>query len=685
MFQRGAVLQVLISISGTEAFTVRTPVQQQPKQSPNPSTPTNGSTTSILTIAMSDRFPENIDMVEAYPCDDGTESIAQFHLITAGTVRHGSPLHLSILPSFLPRLPPSIHTLRITFVLPIRFWKRKYGPSKSSYFSLASLENEVEPDGTVILCVALEEESIAVTFGDLVSVDMDDLDEPPFTCTFHLPDNRSEVLFEPVALYSKEQHRFIPLSEWEKSTIPSTGLGTTIQLSLSTTRPTGISPCSIMHLPPEILSLIFEFLSFHHYEEVIQSPAYAYLVDFERLSAVCQLWKAVSVPFLKDFDLSIKERLARLKQYPHAGRLWRFLKFTELDEDISGEMVKDVIAGSPNVTKVYLDAIWNEEEAKIVLHAIESLTTLDDVMFGGQGWRKWKKDEVENFVRRMGGRIKIFGACNVVDSASSTSPGLQLSTDLKELELRTYLPLPLLSLPLTLTWLNLYNLCPLPPSISGSCLPPLLEYLKIKLAPYLLAGKTSTLPTPLDFSHLKHLTWLELDGGEETSNLVSPQFFHTLRNAKAIATIDVRYCVVDWAFTGFVFSAFICWFFGDRGLKEEGDTVDGAEKVKTTRRRNLRVQLFFGGWLEEAIRYGFGRVERSGAEDPHISHLCSREDTRERIRGGIHSGQCHPSIPPRYSMYRTFQSSPPLYSTPPTQRLRGIFKPIHTRSFHTQR
>ncbi|KAH8917693.1 hypothetical protein BT69DRAFT_641596 [Atractiella rhizophila] len=174
-------------------------------------------------------------------------------------------------------------------------------------------------------------------------------------------------------------------------------------------------------------------------------------------------------------------------------------------------------------------------------------------------------------------------------------------------------------------WLNLSNLCPLPPSVSGTCLPPLLEYLEITLAPYSPDGKTSTLPTPLDFSHLKHLTWLELDGGEETSNLVSSQFFHTLRNAKAIATIDVRYCVVDWAFTGFVFSDFICWFFGDRGVKEEGDTVDGAEKMKRKRGRKLRVQLFFGGWLEEAIR-----TARSTLRDFGVSE----EDKYRWVRDG---------------------------------------------------
>ncbi|KAH8922112.1 hypothetical protein BT69DRAFT_1282542, partial [Atractiella rhizophila] len=178
--------------------------------------------------------------------DRGTESIAQVHLITPVTLRHGGLLHLSILPSFLSRLPASTHMLRITFVLPLEFWSNSYGPSKSSYFSVEGLENEVEPDGAMILCIALEEESITVAFGDnkrRASVELERLSRKPFTCTFHLPDNRSQVLFEPVALYSKKQRRFIPRSEWEESTIPSTGLGTTIQLSLSTTRPTGISLC----------------------------------------------------------------------------------------------------------------------------------------------------------------------------------------------------------------------------------------------------------------------------------------------------------------------------------------------------------------------------------------------------------------------------------------------------------
>ncbi|KAH8924488.1 hypothetical protein BT69DRAFT_1296362 [Atractiella rhizophila] len=532
--------------------------------------------------------------------DQGTESIALVHLITPAELTYGTPIYLSILPSFLSRLPPSIHILRITFVLPLDVWMEDYGPSKSSYFSVAGLENEVEPDGAVILWIGSEEESITVAFGDTkrcASVEFEGLYRKPFTCTFHLPDNRSQVLFEPVALYSKEQLRFIPLSEWEESTIPSTGLGTTIQLSLSTTQLTGISPCSMTHLPPEILSLIFEFLSFDEDQSLI--AGLGYLVSFERLSDVCQLWKAVSVPYFSK-HVPLRELHARLTANPNAGHLRTSLSFG--GGGISVETAKDVIAGSPNVTEVWMDALWNEEEAKIVLHAIESLRKLDYICFKGESSRKWKKDEVENFMLRMGDRISFFGAYDVEDSVSSPSLGLRLSSSLNSLELHTYPPLPSLSLPLTLTSLGLSNLCPLPPSISGSCLPPLLDWLKITLAPYSPDGKTSILPSPFDFSHLKHLTNLYLDGGEETSNLVSPQVFHTLRNAKGIAEIDVRYCVVDWEFTGFVFSDFICWFFGDRGVKEEGDKEDGAEKVKSTRGRELRVQLFFGGWLEDEIR-----------------------------------------------------------------------------------
>ncbi|KAH8924479.1 hypothetical protein BT69DRAFT_1280582 [Atractiella rhizophila] len=80
--------------------------------------------------------------------DHGTQSIARVprvHLITAVTLRHGSLLHLSILPSFLSRLPASTHMLRITFVLPLEFWSEDYGPSKSSYFSWQVSEMKSNP------------------------------------------------------------------------------------------------------------------------------------------------------------------------------------------------------------------------------------------------------------------------------------------------------------------------------------------------------------------------------------------------------------------------------------------------------------------------------------------------------------------------------------------------------------
>ncbi|KAH8930388.1 hypothetical protein BT69DRAFT_1328021 [Atractiella rhizophila] len=311
--------------------------------------------------------------------------------------------------------------LRITFVLPLEFWREYYELLKLSYFSLAGIKNEVEPDGAVILCIVLEEECITVAFGDTKR------------CIRGIG---GPVLFEPVALYLKEQQRFIPLSEWEESTIPSTFLGTTIQLFLPTTQPTGIGLCSITHLPPEVLSLIFEFLSFNESEMLIEGTGY--LVSYERLSAVCQLWKAVSASYLS--EVSVKEMYARLTAYPNAGRLWTYLLFESEDDDISIAMAKGVIAGSPNVI----------------------LTRLDDVMFRGQGWRKWKKDEVENFMSRMGDRIRTFHAFDVEDSASSTSPALQLSSDLEGLELLTYPPLPF-----TLTWLELSYLCPLPQTTRG--------------------------------------------------------------------------------------------------------------------------------------------------------------------------------------------------------------------------
>ncbi|KAH8930214.1 hypothetical protein BT69DRAFT_1275622 [Atractiella rhizophila] len=42
---------------------------------------------------------------------------------------------------------------------------------------------------------------------------------------------------------------------------------------------------------------------------------------------------------------------------------------------------------------------------------------------------------------------------------------------------------------------------------------------------------------------------------------------------------------------------------------------DGAEKVKTTRGRGLRVQLFFGGWLEDEICKGRSTLRKFGVSE----------------------------------------------------------------------
>ncbi|KAH8930695.1 hypothetical protein BT69DRAFT_315595 [Atractiella rhizophila] len=54
--------------------------------------------------------------------------------------------------------------------------------------------------------------------------------------------------------------------------------------------------------------------------------------------------------------ISLKEMHARLTAYPNAGRLRTCLSF-KIDDDISVEMVKDVIAGLPNVTEVEMNAL----------------------------------------------------------------------------------------------------------------------------------------------------------------------------------------------------------------------------------------------------------------------------------------------------------------------------------------
>ncbi|KAH8924163.1 hypothetical protein BT69DRAFT_103160 [Atractiella rhizophila] len=323
----------------------------------------------------------------------------------------------------------------------------------------------------------------------------------------------------------------------------------------------------------ELLSLIFSF----------------YHGDASILSNVCQLWRTVSAPYWGVPD-SVVEKYERLKRYPGAGRLWDRLW---LDKSMDVEMVKEVITGSPNVTEVVMHAFWNEEEAKMVLNAIEGLKQVDDVMFW-RGSTKWRKEEIENFVRRMGDRIRRLKVYDVEDSPVSASADLHLSSRLEYLKLDKCPPVSSLSLPHTFKRLQLSNMCPLPSSISDYPLPPLLEYVDIELAPFSANGKTTILPTPLNFSHLTHLTKLILDGGEETSNLVSRQFFSTLKNATVIRVISLAHCVVD----SFDCPDFIHWFFGDWRVRgaEKGDRVDGEEI-----QRHLEVRLFFGEWSDEEI------------------------------------------------------------------------------------
>ncbi|KAH8918934.1 hypothetical protein BT69DRAFT_1285270 [Atractiella rhizophila] len=106
------------------------------------------------------------------------------------------------------------------------------------------------------------------------------------------------------------------------------------------------------------------------------------------------------------------------------------------------------------------------------------------------------------------------------------------------------------------------------------------------------------LPPPLDLTHLTHLTILYLDGGEETSNLVHHRFFGTLRNATAIKSIQLMYCVLDFL----DFPDFIRWFFGEdrRVTKSDGDGLNWDEE-KWTIGSTLKVFLFVAEWDEDEI------------------------------------------------------------------------------------
>ncbi|KAH8925661.1 hypothetical protein BT69DRAFT_1279536 [Atractiella rhizophila] len=523
-------------------------------------------------------------------CQDSQEldSRALVHVISPNVV--ADSIHLSILPSFLSRLPPSIHTLRISCSLcrPTggRWWYF-YMSARFSYLSLERVENAVDKDGVINLHITVNWDNVTVTFLEVerhgstlerdVKSDIDLLDSYP-CCTWTFPLLLENAIFTPVASYSEQKGRFIPIVDIESSSLPSPQPRSIIQVSAP---PLDVVPCSIASLPVELLSLIFSFLD-------------PYCVSI--LSCVCKLWRDVSAPYDPE-PFSLTEKCVRLKCNPGAGRLWNKLRFVE-SMDVG--MVTKVIAGSPNVTQVDMAAIWNVEEAKIVLNAIEGLKRVDDVTFAGS--RKWRKEEIENFVQRMGDRIRWLDVRDVEDSPASASESLHLSSRLEYLNLRKYPPPSSPSLPHTLKHLELWNMCPLPSSISDCPLPPLLEYLTIRLAPFSAYGKTSILPAPFDFSHLTHLTTLVLDGGEETSGLVSREFFSTLTNATAIRYMTLWYCVVD----SFDFPDFIRWFFGHR-------PVSGLEKVHEVN-LVLVVRLFFGEWHEEDItsaRMTMGEYTRS--------------------------------------------------------------------------
>ncbi|KAH8927333.1 hypothetical protein BT69DRAFT_1278109 [Atractiella rhizophila] len=498
---------------------------------------------------------------------------ALVHVITPNN--DPDSIHLSILPSFLSCLPSSI-----------------------------------QMDGAINLHVTIHPKNVSVTFLDIeghastverdVKSEVDTLASygNPFIRAF--PCFRENAIFVPLASFSQHEGRFLPIDEDESSSLPFLPTASIIQLSVP---PPEVIPCTISSLPVELLCLIFSFSD----------------VAFT-VSEVCELWRKVSAPYWSEPD-SVSGKYTRLNRYPGAGRLWDTLEFYE-SMDVG--MVKEIIAGSPNITTVWMHAFWNEEEAKTVLNAIEG-KWLDEVSFGS-GSRKWRRDEIENFMRMKGDGIRRLQAHDVEESPASASAGLHLCSRLEYLDLYKYPPLPSLCLPHTVKHLQLSNMCPLPSSISESPLPPLLQDLTLVLAPFSTDGKTSILPTPLDLSSLRHLTVLFLDGGEETSNLISREFFSTLKTATLIDCITLNYCVVD----SFDFPDFIRWFFGDwrvRGI-EKGDHGDGEEMGYY-----LEVRLFFGEWSGEEIVIArstmaeYRRRKGSGIWEPGEGDLTSTADS----------------------------------------------------------
>ncbi|KAH8915572.1 hypothetical protein BT69DRAFT_867957 [Atractiella rhizophila] len=533
------------------------------------------------------RMAKAYEAIESAVSSQKMKALVHVHVITPS--RSPKSIHLSILPSFLSRLPLSAHTLRISLRSFDQDWRSRVMPTKLSHLSLERFENVVDKDGAINLHVIIhngnvflniERQRSAVKRAIIRALDDSRGDQYCYSCTF--PRVRENAIFAHIASYSENKERFVPVSGDDSSSFPPLDTASIIQLSFP---PPHVTSCSISSLPVELLSLIFSFFD-----------------DVSAVSDVCKLWKTIAVPYWREPG-SVEEKYELLKRYPGAGRLWNNLWFNEgMDVGIA----KELIVGSPNVMTVRMDAFWDEEEVKIVLNAIEGLKRVDRVRFGGWGSRKWSKVEIEDFMRRMGDRIRRLTVYDVEDSPASASAGLHLSSHLEYLDLYKYLPLPSLSesLPRTLKYLKLSNMCPLPSSIFNYPLPPLLEELRVLLAPFSADGKTSILPTPLDLSHLTHLTHLRLDGGEETSNLVSRHFFSTLKNATVIRTIRLEYCMVDSSDC----PDFIRWFFGDwrRRGAEKGDRVDG--RVIGW---HLEVHLFFGEWSEEDITSARTMMEKS--------------------------------------------------------------------------
>ncbi|KAH8917631.1 hypothetical protein BT69DRAFT_1338955 [Atractiella rhizophila] len=535
-------------------------------------------------------------------------SIALVNVITPEGEWFYSPspsIYLSILPSFFSRLPPSIDTLHITFVFPLGVTTNGIATldSKLTYLSLECVETARDKDSVLNLCVTFNFENITVTFGkqpaSLGRTSRMYWWGPkswtwadPFTCTIPVPpETRSRGIFEPVALLCTScPSRFVPIYD-DKSPLchsPST----IIQLSL----PTASRICSISRLPVELISLIFDFVK-------LNKP-WDTLCLRSTISTVCKLWMTLSVPYWWE-PLTIKGKHARLKLYPNASRLWGRLWFKA---DVNVGMAKEVSSSVQNVREVWFEAFWNKKDAGMLLNAIAT-STVERVTFGHKGLRKWGKEEVENFMSRMKesiksrreGSIKWLVAHDVEDSCSSScdpsaSTGLPLPSDLTILVLKKYPHLSSLSLPQTLQNLTLANMCPLPPSILSHPLPPALTILSIKLAPFSSGRKISILPAPLDLSHLKHLSDIVLDGGEETSNLTGWKFFRALKSATGIGNISLSYCTVDL----FDFQDFVPWFFADRWVIRVKE--DGSEEKKFRAGTKLLILLFFGDWQDEEFR-----------------------------------------------------------------------------------